>query len=201
VREKLTQLDVRNLRLRETKTIESWFLDYADIIYTFIFYRVGKDPEIAADVVQETFLSALDKIEQYELERGTMFAWLTYISKNYIKKALRERKKYKMYSELWDKIDTKLLAFYTQLATTPLPEEVLQRQETIELVHMTLSNIPGNYRQVLKQHYFCKQSLQEIAMINQVSEAAVKSLLYRARIAFKTTFLNLAVVSQKNYRG
>ena len=140
-------------------------------------------------------MSALDKIEQYDIEHGTMFTWLTYLSKNYIKKALRERDKYKTYSELWDKIDTKLLTFYSQLATASLPEEVLQRQETIELVHMTLSNIPGNYQHMLKQHYFCQKTLHEIAMINQISEAAVKSLLYRARIAFKTTFLNLAIAS------
>ena len=85
---------------------------------------------------------------------------------------------------------------YEQIATSPLPEEILQKQETIELVHMTLSNIPGNYQQVLEQHYFRKQSLKEMAQANQISEAAVKSLLHRARIAFKTTFLDIAVAFQ-----
>lgn len=196
MREKLTTSDIRNLKARQPKAVQDWFLNYSDIIYTFVFYRVGKDAELTADVVQETFLSALNKIEQYEPDRGTMFTWLTYISKNHIKKALKERDRYGKYSEFWDKIDAKLLALYKQIATAPLPEEILQKQETIELVHMTLSNIPGNYQKVLEQHYFRKQSLQEIAEANQISEAAVKSLLYRARIAFKTTFLDLAVAFQ-----
>ena len=196
VREKLTRSDIRNLKAQQPRAIEDWFLDCADVIYTFVFYRVGKDAELAADVVQETFLSALNKIGQYDPDRGTMFTWLTYISKNHIKKALKERNKYGKYSEFWDKIDAKLLVLYKQIAMAPLPEEILQKQETIELVHMTLSNIPGNYQQVLEQHYFCKQSLREIAELNQISEAAVKSLLHRARIAFKTTFLDLAVAFQ-----
>ena len=196
MRDKLTTSDIRNLKAGQPRAVQDWFLDYADIIYTFVFYRVGKDAELADDVVQETFLSALNKIEQYEPQRGTMFTWLTYISKNHIKKALKEKNKYGKYSELWDKIDAKLLSLYEQIATEPLPVEILQKQETIELVHMTLSNIPGNCQQVLEQHYFHKQSLKEMAKANQVSEAAVKSLLHRARIAFKTTFLDIAVAFQ-----
>lgn len=196
MKERLTISDIESLKARQPEAVRGWFLDYADIIYTFVFYRVGKDAELAADVVQETFLSALNKLGRYDPDRGTMFTWLTYISKNHIKKALKERNKYAKYSGLWDKIDGRLLALYKQIATAPLPEEILQKQETVELVHMTLSNIPGNYRQVLQQHYFRKQSLREIAEINQISEAAVKSLLHRARVAFKTTFLELAVAFQ-----
>jgi len=184
--------DIRMLRSREPEAVKRWFLEYADTVYTFVFYRVGKDAELADEVVQETFLYALKKIRHFNPKRGTMAVWLTYISKNCIKKALKERDRGISHFESWDKIDDKLLAIYKQLATTPLPEDVLERQETIALVHMTLSSIPGNYKEILEQRYFYEQPLVEIARMYQISEGAARSLLHRARIAFKATFLGFA---------
>jgi RNA polymerase sigma-70 factor (ECF subfamily) len=180
---------IRMLRSREPQAVKRWFLEYADTVYTFVFYRVGKDADLATEVVQETFLSALKKIKHFNPKRGTMAVWLTYVSKNCIKKALKERDRGIAHFESWAKIDDKLLAIYKQLATTPLPEDVLERQETIALVHMTLSSIPGNYKEILEQRYFYEQPLVEIARMYQISEGAARSLLHRARMAFKATFL------------
>ena len=58
------------LRNREPEAIQAWFERYADSVYTFVYYRVGKDEQAASDVVQETFLDALTRIEQYDPERA-----------------------------------------------------------------------------------------------------------------------------------
>jgi len=197
MRKQSVEIDIKLLKAGEPKTVENWFLKFADAVYGFVLYRVGKDSDLATEVVQETFLTALKRIEQYDLKRGTMHSWLTFISKNCIKKALREKGKYKEYTEIWDRLDKRLLAVYERLATEPLPPEVLERKETSELVHMTLSSIPGNYKEVLRKHYFCGKSLREISELLQINEAAAKALLYRARLAFKTTFLSLAAAFDK----
>jgi len=72
-----------------------------------------------------------------------------------------------------------------------LPEEIMEREETGELVRMTLANIPGNYKQVLKEHYYYQKALKEIAKSREISEGAVKVMLHRARDAFRVTFLRL----------
>ncbi|MHC4458338.1 MAG: RNA polymerase sigma factor [Planctomycetota bacterium] len=189
--------DLPGLLKRDAKAVERWFQAYSDTLYTFIYYRVARDSDLAADIVQETFVQALRKIKDYDSQRGSMLAWLTYLCKNNIKKALRTRGKLVSYEQMWQEIDACLLRAYELIATEPLPVEVLERQETAELVQMTLANIPGNYKLVLTEHYYRRKALKEIALSMGISEAAVKSLLHRARDAFKVTFLKLS----KSFNG
>ncbi len=177
---------------RQPQAVEQWFHEYADAVYTFALYRVGKDPDLAEEVVQDTFVTALSRIEEYDQRRGMMLPWLTYFCRNSIRKALRHRKGGDALAEFYGEIDRRLLAAYRRLATDPLPEDVLHGQETKELVQLTLANIPGNYQQVLTQHYLEQRSLKEIAASHSLSEGAIKSLLHRARLAFKTAFVTFA---------
>jgi RNA polymerase sigma-70 factor (ECF subfamily) len=177
---------------RAGRDIESWFLEHADAIYTFVYYRVGRDEELATEVVQETFLSALERIEDYDRERGPMLPWLTYTARNCIRKALRQRGRLQSVGDRWEVIDRKLLAACSELATRPLPDELLEREETAELVQMALSNLPDKYRIALRQHYCLQRPLREIADDLGVTEGAVKSLLHRARLAFKAAFETIA---------
>jgi len=183
--------DLQGLQIRDAKAVEKWFRTYADSLYTFIYYRVEKNSDVAAEVVQETFVQALRKIEKYDSRRGSMLVWLTYLCKNNIKKALRTRRRHITYEQTWQEIDRYLLRSYELIATEPLPDEILEKQETKELVQMTLANIPANYKLVLTEHYYQQKALREIAVSMGVSEAAVKVMLHRARNAFRAAFLRL----------
>jgi RNA polymerase sigma-70 factor (ECF subfamily) len=182
---------LRRLARGNAQTIEQWFNAYANSLYTFIFYRVGKDSALAADIVQETFLDGLRQIHLFEPDRGSMFTWLTYLSRNLIKRTLRERGREISYDTIWQDIDSGLLTAFGQIATEPLPDEVIEKAETAQLVQMTLANIPANYKHVLKQYYYQLKPPKEIAVSVGVSEGAIKTMLYRARQAFKTAFLRL----------
>jgi len=191
------------LRARQPQAVESWFREYADAVYTFAFYRVGKDVDLATEVVQDTFTTALSQIEEYDPRRGLMLPWLTYCCRNSIRKALRHRNRGESLADFWEETDRRLLAAYQQLATAPLPEDALHQQETKELVQLTLASIPGNYQQVLTQHYLEHQPLKEMAASHGLSEGAIKSLLHRARLAFKTAFVTYAdaLAVEQSVRG
>jgi len=70
---------LRRLVRKDPKAIERWFHAYSDTLYTFVYYRLGKDANLSAEIVQETFLKALKRIRHYDPKRGSMFAWLTYL--------------------------------------------------------------------------------------------------------------------------
>ena len=182
---------LKRLTRGNVQTIEQWFYTYSDTLYTFVFYRVGKDSALAADIVQDTCLDGLRRIHLFDPDRGSMFAWLTYLSKNFIKRALREKGREISYDTIWQDIDSGLLTAFEQIATEPLPDEVIEKAETAQLVQMTLANIPANYKHVLKQYYYQLKPPKEIAVSVGVSEGAIKTMLYRARQAFKTAFLRL----------
>jgi RNA polymerase sigma-70 factor (TIGR02943 family) len=59
---------------------QQWVDRYADYLYTYAFTRTN-DEHKAQDLVQETFLAALEKIEGFE-SRSTEKTWLTAILKN-----------------------------------------------------------------------------------------------------------------------
>jgi RNA polymerase sigma-70 factor (ECF subfamily) len=187
-----TDLELHQLRRRQAAATERWFLRYADPVYTFVYYRVGRDPDLATELVQETFLTALRKIDQFDPGRGSMLTWLTLLSKNCVRAALRQRGRYKTHAELWDRIDERLVAAFRQIDQSPLPDQALEQQETVELVQMALANLPDGYREALKQHYCEQRSLQQIASSRGTTEGAIKSLLHRARLAFKAAVRTLS---------
>lgn len=187
-----TELDLQRLRRHHPDAVKRWFLQHADAVYTFVYYRANRDPDLAADLVQQTFLEALAKIDDYDPGRGGMLTWLTLLSRNCIHRALRQQDRYRTTAEMWEKIDARLLTAYRQLESAPLPDEIVEQQETAELVQMALANLPDNYRQTLTQHYYEQRSLQEIASSRGTTEGAIKSLLHRARLAFRTAFGTIA---------
>jgi RNA polymerase sigma-70 factor (ECF subfamily) len=185
-------LDLSGVVQRRVDAVEAWFTTYADPVYTFIYYRVGKNPDIAADITQDTFATAFEKIAEYDENRGEMLPWLTYIARNCIRKTRRRQARYSTADDLWEQVDQRLISAFSALAEEPLPDEVLQRQETAELVRMALSNLPCRYQRALEQRYYQQHSLKEIAATEGLTEGAVKSLLHRARAAFQAAFTTIA---------
>ena len=187
--EQFAKRELKLLQRGDKNTIERWFNAYSDTLYTFIFYRVGKNHDKAVDIVQETLLTAMRQIEQYDPEHNSMFAWLTQLSKSFIKNLIHSQGLEPNFKEA--KINSSLLNVYRKIATESLPNELIERQETTELVQMTLANIPTDYKNALKEYYYDLKPLKEIADSAGINEADVKAKLYGARKAFKGAFLKL----------
>jgi RNA polymerase sigma-70 factor (ECF subfamily) len=181
-------IDFRRLRRREREEVIRWFDSYADPVYGFIFYRVGRDADLASDVAQETFVTALETIDRFDPAKGEMYPWLTYIARNCIRKALRRRKKNHTQTELWETLDQKLREAIIDMNSNIIPEDLLQQKETAELVRMALTHLPLRYQVALQRRYFEDLSLHEMAVLEKSSEGAMKVLLHRARQAFREAF-------------
>jgi RNA polymerase sigma-70 factor (ECF subfamily) len=176
---------------KDRKMIEKWFLTYADSVYAFVYARVGENRQAAADVLQATFLEALEKIDKYQSSRGNALTWLLLLSRNHIKNVLRQREKLITYATEQND-DGKLAAAIAKIADEPLPEEIIEKKETAELVRITLAGLPEKYRNALNQFYYQRKMIKEIASENRQSQARVKITLYRARNAFKKSFLQIS---------
>ncbi len=66
-----------------------WVNMYADYLYAYAVTRVN-DAELAKDLVQETFLAALEKVKHFE-GRSTERTWLTSILKNKVIDVYRKK--------------------------------------------------------------------------------------------------------------
>ena len=166
--------------------------EHVDGLYAFVFYRVGGDAALAEDVVQETFTQALRKQSDYEPGRGSLATWLSTLSRNVIRDHLRAHRRGDELAGAWQQIDQSLGQIFAALAQSPLPGEALQRNETRDLVNMAIANLPETYRAALTRKYVEGESLDQIAAALGISADAAKSLLARARRAFRETFSALS---------
>jgi RNA polymerase sigma-70 factor, ECF subfamily len=179
------------LRDRDAAALTEWVDRYGDGVYGFAFYRVGRDPDLAAEVTQETFTRALQQLKKFDPSRGPMLAWLCTLSRNCIRDTLRHRG-HQPLAALWDSIDNSLQRAYGALDSSPLAPDIVEARETRELVGVTLTQLPVVYRAVLRAKYMEDKSLQQIAQDRSSTVDAVKGLLKRARSAFRQTFATLA---------
>ena len=183
---------LRQLARRDGDAVADWFETFCDKLYTFVFYRVSEDPLMAADVVRETFLAALRQISQFDVSYGSMFAWLTHLSADCVKKALHNAGKERSQQHIWTGLDQSLATACQNIATEPIPEELLERTETAQLVQMTLASIPDRYSDILTDYYYKMNTTGQIAGAMEEDELAVTATLYQGRLAFKAAFTKLA---------
>lgn len=182
------KINFKRLRKRDKKEITHWFNSYADPVYGFIYYRVGKDADLAGEAAQETFTTALETIDKYDPKRGEMFPWLTYIARNCIRKVLRRHGKASELADFWENVDNRLIRAVTDLDSNIIPDELLQQKQTAELVRIAITNLPVRYQMALQRRYVEDLSLHEMAVLEKSSEGAIKTLLHRARQAFRDAF-------------
>ena len=185
--------DLAAARTGDKQAIARFYEAHVDGRYTFIYYRVGRDTALAEDVVQETFAIALSKQAEYDEARGSVGSWLTVLSRNVIRDHLRAHTRSDKLATTWDRIDHTLAQTFAAMAEQPLPGEVLEREETRDLVHMAIANLPEQYRTALTRKYVDGESLETLAGELGISVDATKSLLARARRAFRDTFATLSI--------
>lgn len=162
-------------------------------LYRFCLYRLGRDRHLCEDVVQETLVRALRQLDQYDPKRsgGDIFSWLVGLARNEVRRALASRPTAAKLEQLWMNMDRHLLSLYASLESEPLAQELLDREETAQMVNAAMSQLPPNYARALEAKYLLGHSVRQIAEAWKTSEKAVESLLSRARQAFRDVFLTL----------
>lgn len=163
-------------------------------LYSFCFYRVGRKVHLCEEVVQETLVRALRDLERYDPSRcdGDVLPWLTGLARNEISRVLGRERHCVSLDALWARVDAELATLYDRVDAEPFSDEVLQREETRELVNVTLSQLPAHYREALEAKYLRGRSVRDLAAQYRSTEKAVESQLTRARKAFRATFLALS---------
>jgi RNA polymerase sigma-70 factor, ECF subfamily len=164
-------------------------------LYAFCLYRVGRDRHLCEEVVQETLLRALRDLANYDPSRSNncIFAWLTGLARNEIHRVLGRHRAGLSLETLWANVDRELMAVLARLDSEPFADELLQREETRDLVNATMAQLPPHYRQALEAKYVGGKSVRDLATQWGATEKAVESQLTRARKAFRATFLALSV--------
>ena len=169
---------------------ERFFRGHLESLYEFVHYRVGGRRTLAEDVVQDTFLTAYQKLASFD-GGSSLYTWLCGIARNKIREQRRARRPRALEDVLVD-ADAEIEAILADVAREPLPEWVLERKETGELVGATLSSLSPDHREALVGKYVEGLTTAELGRRAGRSEKAAESMLHRARVAFARVFGLLA---------
>jgi RNA polymerase sigma-70 factor (ECF subfamily) len=189
--EYLAELQLRDRVLAgDRDAADRFFGRHLDALYEFVHYRVGRDRALAEDLVQDTMLEAVRRLEGFD-GRSTLYTWLCGIAKNKLRTWRRKRRPVPI-EDLLEEADDEIEAILRDVDREPLPEWVADRRETRELVGATLSSLPPDYRAALVGKYVDGRSVSDIGAATGRSEKAAESVLGRARLAFARIFRVLA---------
>jgi RNA polymerase sigma-70 factor (ECF subfamily) len=158
---------------------QAWRWLYADAfdgLRAYVHWRCGGLRDLADEVVQETWLTAVRCIRAFEPERGSFAAWLRGIAANVVRNHLRRR----------EHRNGQMLR--EDQATTAPADAALEKREEAERIARALAALPEHYELVLRAKYLDGQTVVEIAQARGESAKAVESLLTRARQAFREAY-------------
>ena len=174
---------------------------HVDALYAFAFYRAGRDPALAEDIVHDTLLDALRHASQFDPSRGDLRAFLLLRLRNVARAQLRDHHRSHALASAWDQREATLAQIFQSLEGAPAGDELLARAETRELVHLAIAGLADNHRVALTRKYVHGDSLQLVGARLGLSEDAAKSLLARARRAFRDAFTALRPASEATSTG
>lgn len=161
-------------------------------LYRFALHRTGGNPDLAGEMVQQTFRKAIERLDTYRGE-AALYSWFCQICRNTIIDWHRSNQRERAtVVPLEDQANVRAVLESLTAPATDLPETATWQRETRRLVQATVDVLPQNYGDVLEWKYIDGLSVSEIADRLQTGVKAAESLLTRARSAFRKAMGEIA---------
>jgi RNA polymerase sigma-70 factor (ECF subfamily) len=138
-------------------------------LYAYVSRRVGGDKSLAEDLVQDTWMRALNSWPGRGLPDEPM-AWLVRVARNTLVSHFRRHQP--------EPIDPASIAFVDDRFSPTAPDAAA-------VISWGLARLRRAHAEVLEDFYFDDKSVSEIAAARSLSERAVEGRLRRARARLK----------------
>lgn len=146
--------------------------EHVDALYWFALGLV-RDPDLAADLVQDTFVRAVDKRTQFRGE-GSLLSWLRQLLHN----LAIDRARRSVHEVVVDDVEQR----WRSDEYTVDPAIVAERAADREQLEDALVRLPFAHRTVVVLHDVEQWRVREIAELQQISLPAAKQRLRRGRM-------------------
>ncbi len=150
--------------------------------------KLSGNSQDAEDIVQDTFIKAIDKIDQFRQD-ASFGTWLYSIALNESRAHLSKQKQTELKpleaylpnsgsADLHDSGSFRLFDWQD-------PHKLLENEELKQIIDKVISDLPYKYREAFVLRYHDELSIKEISNIINESVASTKSRVLRARLALR----------------
>lgn len=151
--------------IKRYKVFHSLYKEYRDKIYTYIYYRVGNNKEIAEDITADVFLAIYENIDSYDPSKGTS-AWVYRVAKNKVIDYYRVHKQ----DLALDEVEVSLEHDFADLLDTYFELEKIEQH----------FNALSELQQIcIKEKYLLQKSTKEISQRYNISNESVRQHVSR----------------------
>ncbi|MDJ0656033.1 MAG: sigma-70 family RNA polymerase sigma factor [Xanthomonadales bacterium] len=176
----------------DEQAFRAMFDEFFPKLYRFALVRLGGDGEAAADVVQQTFKKAIERLDTYRGE-AALYTWFCQICRNnlidYCRTHQREERHIR---RLEDQQGVRAILESMTAPATDEPATDAWRRDVRRLVQAAVDSLPSRYGDVLEWKYIDGMTVKDIAVRLELGNKAAESLLTRARTSFREVLLELA---------
>ena len=168
----MTEKDLKLVRRTLSGDLEAWgkiTSKYKEKVFGLAL-GIMKEPAEADDVVQDTFIRAYEKLDQFDQERE-FTPWLLTIAGNIARNKLR-RKKF---------MNPLKNPGWLESSKTRDPAEKANQEKRNHLVRDSLAELDEKYRIPLVLRYYGELTYKEISKVTDLPAGTVKTRLNRAK--------------------
>jgi RNA polymerase sigma-70 factor (TIGR02943 family) len=176
-----------------TRPQSHWVEEYSNVLFKFACLRVG-DRETAKDLVQETFLSALQNVESFRGE-SSQETWLTAILKNKIIDYYRKRNSAKSVPLIDEDGHSELDKYFDEegewkssagpVSWNASGYQILRSKEFLEILEKCLSKLSDHGRSVFVSKYLDELDSEEICKQLEVTMSNYWVIIHRAKLQLR----------------
>lgn len=155
-------------------TFETFYREHLDRVQRFVARRVG-DPHLAADLVADVFLAAVDGARTYNPERGSPAGWLFGVARNVVAAEFRRQAK--------DREATRRISGRRLLDTDSLThiEERIDAERESRDLYLALASLPRRDRVLTELVMVDGLPVAEAAVVLGVKPGTARVRLHRSR--------------------
>ena len=175
---------------KDINEVQEWVEVFGDRLFRFAVTRV-RDPSIAEDLVQNTFIAALKGKKQFR-NQSSASTWLTGILKNQIADYYRKEKRYCFLEEM-PQVEKNFSQDFNEQgswASPPhswklTPEQFAQKQEVHDLLWQCIDKLPDSVRLTFISREIDGDKTATLCEQMNISASNLGVILHRARHAIR----------------
>jgi len=144
--------------------------------------KITGNREDAEDIVQETFIKAVDNIDKFRME-SSFGTWIYSIALNSIRAHMSSRKQSSL-KPIEDYLPNSHESS-DSLFDWGDPHKILEDKQLRKIIEDALAEMPYKYSMPFVLRYIEEMPVKEVAKASKLSVAAAKSRILRARLALR----------------
>ncbi|HZX10443.1 MAG TPA: RNA polymerase sigma factor [Acidobacteriota bacterium] len=139
-------------------------------------FKYTKNKQDAEDILQETFIKALNNLNKFQTKKYSSFSsWIYRIGVNCSIDFLRDKKRIRENLSDWRLMDST-----NPDSSLTDPERKVSREDLKKKIELFLEDMPPRQKMAFVLKHFQQLKIREIAEYMECSEGSVKKQLFRA---------------------